>query len=71
MALTSNSPLFKNLPAQVQTDPEKQLDDAGERGSGVLKWLSHEVFRKDCLDQKLARHHITGPSSLGYSWFTC
>lgn len=62
MAFSTDSPLFKNfgLPV-VDHDPETQSSGSvGEKGSGVLGWLSHEVFRKDCLDRKLERHHITG-----------
>ncbi|KAL8825690.1 MAG: hypothetical protein Q9170_007697 [Blastenia crenularia] len=62
MAFPKNSPFSQHLPAQeVQSDLEEQsthsLDD---NRPGVFRWLSHEVFRKDCLDRKLERHHITG-----------
>ncbi|KAL8681430.1 MAG: hypothetical protein Q9186_002435 [Xanthomendoza sp. 1 TL-2023] len=66
MAYNRNNSLFKHLD-HVQTDhdpeamgPPKLLDNADDRGSGVLGWLNYEVFRKDCLDRKLERHHITG-----------
>ena len=29
----------------------------------LLERISHEIFRNDCLDRRLKRHHITGTSS--------
>jgi len=49
-------------------DPElaqaQSPDSRNDRNPGVLGWLSHDVFRKDCLDRKLEKHHITGSWSL-------
>ncbi|KAI4266901.1 MAG: hypothetical protein L6R38_008492 [Xanthoria sp. 2 TBL-2021] len=65
MAFNGNSPLFKHLQVDVNSDPEtlsppQPLDHNNDRGSSVLAWLNYEIFRKDCLDRKLKRHHITG-----------
>ncbi len=66
MNFNGNSPLFKHLPrVNVNSDPEtlfppRPLEDNNGKGSVVLRWLNYEVFRKDCLDRKLKRHHITG-----------
>ncbi|KAL9028095.1 MAG: hypothetical protein Q9180_007224 [Flavoplaca navasiana] len=65
MAFNGSSPLFKHLPVDVNSDPEtlsppRPLEDNNDKGSVVLRWLNYEVFRKDCLDRKLKRHHITG-----------
>ncbi|KAL8838573.1 MAG: hypothetical protein Q9205_001848 [Flavoplaca limonia] len=65
MAFNGNSPLFKHLQVDVNSDPEtlsppRPLEDNNDKGSAVLRWLNYEVFRKDCLDRKLKRHHITG-----------
>ncbi|KAI4253010.1 MAG: hypothetical protein L6R42_007740, partial [Xanthoria sp. 1 TBL-2021] len=66
MAFIGNSSLFKQLQVDVNSDPEtlsppQPLDHNNDRGSSVLlAWLNYEVFRKDCLDRKLKRHHITG-----------
>ncbi len=32
---------------------EKSPDD-------LLSRISHEIFKRDCLDRKLKRHHVTG-----------
>ena len=29
----------------------------------LLERISHEIFKNDCLDRRLKRHHITGTSS--------
>ncbi|KAI4218845.1 MAG: hypothetical protein L6R36_008721, partial [Xanthoria steineri] len=65
MAVNGNSSLFKHLQVEVQSDPDtlsppRPLDHHNDRGSSVLAWLNYEIFRKDCLDRKLKRHHITG-----------
>ncbi|KAL9599700.1 MAG: hypothetical protein Q9219_003688 [cf. Caloplaca sp. 3 TL-2023] len=61
MSFGGNSPFFRNFQIPVNSDPERQNVDSGtDRGSGVLNWLSYEVFRKDCLDRRLEKHHITG-----------
>ena len=38
----------------------------------LLGKISHEIFRYDCLDRKLKRHHITGTSAgtITYCWLT-
>lgn len=59
MVFGTESPF--HFPVQVEPDSEKQSTGSiDDRSSGVLGWLSHEVFRKDCLDRKLEKHHITG-----------
>ncbi len=48
---------------RVQGKPDLETQSTGskeDRSSGVLGWVSHEIFRKDCLDRKLEKHHITG-----------
>ncbi|KAL8767350.1 MAG: hypothetical protein Q9209_006113 [Squamulea sp. 1 TL-2023] len=67
MAFNGSSSLFKHLQVKVNSDPEalsppQPLDHNAnnDNGSSVLGWLSYEVFRRDCLDRKLKRHHITG-----------
>lgn len=61
MASSSNFPFSKDFQIQVKPELDVQsTDSAKDRGSGVLRWLSHEIFRKDCLDRKLEKHHITG-----------
>ncbi|KAL8648294.1 MAG: hypothetical protein Q9210_005069 [Variospora velana] len=61
MAFSSDSPLFRHLRVPEKRDPEVQSIGSGnDRNSGVLGWLSYEVFRKDMLDRKLESHHITG-----------
>ncbi len=69
MAFAANNRFLKHLHANVDPDPEASNEphnhhdgDDGEKSYGVLGWLSHEVFRKDCLDRKLERHHMTGRS---------
>lgn len=37
-------------------------DDTGPNET-LVTWLAHEPFRKDCLDRRLKRHHITGKKS--------
>ena len=37
-------------------------DDSGQNET-LMSWLAHEPFRKDCLDRRLKRHHITGKRS--------
>ncbi|KAL9015625.1 MAG: hypothetical protein Q9185_006982 [Variospora sp. 1 TL-2023] len=65
MAFSSDSPLFRHLRVPEKPDPEVQSIGSGnDRNSGVLGWLSYEVFRKDMLDRKLESHHITG---IGFS----
>ncbi|KAL8704701.1 MAG: hypothetical protein Q9201_002163 [Fulgogasparrea decipioides] len=65
MPPSGTNALFQNFSIDVTSDPEplarpQTPDSLQDRGSSALRWLSHEVFRKDCLDRKLARHHITG-----------
>ncbi|KAL8961745.1 MAG: hypothetical protein Q9193_001743 [Seirophora villosa] len=59
MAFSSGFPY--SLGKQETSDPEIHSTGSGnDRNSGVLGWLSYEVFRKDMLDRKLESHHITG-----------
>ncbi|KAL8899594.1 MAG: hypothetical protein Q9207_006116, partial [Kuettlingeria erythrocarpa] len=59
MVFRTDSPF--HFQVNVKSDPEIQsIGGKDDQTSGVLGWLSHEVFRKDCLDRKLERHHITG-----------
>lgn len=59
MAFSSGFPY--SFGQQETSDPEIQSTGSGnDRNSGVLGWLSYEVFRKDMLDRKLESHHITG-----------
>lgn len=66
MAFSDKSPFSQHLDLpHAQPDIEEQSTGAAnEEGSGVLRWLSHEIFKQDCLDRKLERHHITGQLSL-------
>ena len=38
----------------------------------LLERISHEIFKNDCLDRRLKRHHITGTSSPenNHGWLT-
>ncbi|KAL8639556.1 MAG: hypothetical protein Q9228_003420 [Teloschistes exilis] len=68
MAPRGSNPLFshftRDIRVEITSDPETQVQERSNntsgRDPGVLGWLSHEVFRRDCLDRKLERHHITG-----------
>ncbi|KAL8686801.1 MAG: hypothetical protein Q9218_006857 [Villophora microphyllina] len=68
MAPHGSNPLFSHFTqgvrVEINSDPEalaqERLNNPDSRDPGVLGWLSHEVFRRDCLDRKLERHHITG-----------
>ncbi|KAL8732602.1 MAG: hypothetical protein Q9166_002575 [cf. Caloplaca sp. 2 TL-2023] len=53
---------LEHFPLKLDPEPEelKPSRTVDDRGSGVLGWLDYEVFRKDHLDRKLERHHITG-----------
>ncbi|KAL8664374.1 MAG: hypothetical protein Q9202_003063 [Teloschistes flavicans] len=68
MAPHGSNPLFghftQDIRIAVVTDPETRAQELSNsttnRSPGVFGWLSHEVFRRDCLDRRLERHHITG-----------
>ncbi|KAL8627764.1 hypothetical protein Q9189_006533 [Teloschistes chrysophthalmus] len=69
MAPRGSNPLFSHFTQDVRVEvtsdleavqPQEYFNDTSSRGPGVLGWLSHEVFRRDCLDRRLERHHITG-----------
>ena len=56
-------------PGSTQSEIEEFAIEQGEPHLGVqvgkspddlLGKLSHEVFKYDCLDRRLKRHHITG-----------
>ncbi|KAL8748492.1 MAG: hypothetical protein Q9184_007264, partial [Pyrenodesmia sp. 2 TL-2023] len=59
MVFRTDSPF--HFPVQIEPDSEiRSNGSTDDRSPSVLAWLSHEVFRKDCLDRKLEKHHITG-----------
>lgn len=65
MTLDSTNSLFERFQrGSLHLDSElahaQSPDSSNDRNPGALGWLSHEVFRKDCLDRKLEKHHITG-----------
>jgi len=69
MTLDDTNSLFENFQRRsLHSDPElaqaQSPDSRNKRNPGVLGWLSHDVFRKDCLDRKLEKHHITGAELL-------
>lgn len=45
-----------------QAEPHQGV--RGGRSPDLLVKLSHEVFRYDCLDRRLKRHHVTGNRQL-------
>ena len=47
-----------------QAEPHQGI--RGGRSPDLLVKLSHEVFKYDCLDRSLKRHHVTGNCQLGY-----
>lgn len=67
MAPHGSNPLFSHFTQDIPTDPETRAQERSKsttnKSPGVFGWLSHEVFRRDCLDRRLERHHITGQSS--------
>ena len=40
-----------------------EVEDDSRSNETLMSWLAHEPFRKDCLDRRLKRHHITGKRS--------
>ncbi|KAM0799999.1 amino acid permease/ SLC12A domain-containing protein [Usnea florida] len=49
------------LPESIDSQPKEViLQQNQSRQDDILSKLSHEVFKYDCLDRKLKRHHVTG-----------
>lgn len=62
-------------PGNIVTQADEVSIDLGEPHPGVressntgdrLGKLSHEIFKYDCLDRRLKRHHVTGNCPLDY-----
>ena len=57
------SAVFRDIPStfEQELDTSNELTGKRERfGSNLAESLSDKLFRRDCLDRKLERHHITG-----------
>ncbi|KAL8810970.1 MAG: hypothetical protein Q9200_002160 [Gallowayella weberi] len=71
MVYDRNTSLFKHLgqlevsPDLEAVEPARVQHNPNDQGSSVLGWLNYELFRQDCLDRKLERHHITGAVGIG------
>ena len=50
-------------PLDTENDVEESKAES-EPYHSVLEKIGHDVFKNDCLDRRLKRHHITGTFSL-------
>ena len=47
----------------VEVESKAESEPYHNAPADLLERISHEVFRNDCLDRRLKRHHITGTFS--------